>query len=174
MIKYVFEDLNGGKCPYCPILNPSLAGDFNIITHPTESSNYNGSQVVNADIRDFKECISALFVTNHAFIGLHYTWFNHQHEGFLAKKMDRVLVNDIWLTSFPQSSVEFLTLKDSYHYPASVQLFEVSVSPSKLFKILITVQGIYFELLITVEDSWRQSITGILMSILNQKLKRLK
>ena len=34
-----------------------LAGDFNVVAHPSKSSNYNGSQICNSDITDFRECL---------------------------------------------------------------------------------------------------------------------
>ena len=112
-----------------------LAGDFNIIAHPSESLNYNGSQVVTSDIREFTECTLQLSVFDHAYTGPNFTWSNRQQDGFLARKLDRVLINDNWLTSFPHSTVEFLSPEESDYCAAMMQLHTVSNSPPKPFKV---------------------------------------
>ena len=78
-----------------------LAGDFNVIAHLEESSKLHGSHVVTADMREFVEARDKLLVFNHAFQGLNFTWSNKHHPSdFLAKKLDRILVNDQWLRQF--------------------------------------------------------------------------
>ena len=37
-----------------------LASDFNMVAHPFESSNYNGSHICNYDITEFRECLLEL------------------------------------------------------------------------------------------------------------------
>ena len=102
-------------------------GDFNFIAHPSKSSNFNGFEVVNLDIR-YTICHIKSFSFYHAFIGPNFTWSNHRLEGFIVRKLERVLINDIWLTSFLHSSMEFLTLEDSDHFPVMIHLFIVSNS----------------------------------------------
>ena len=48
-----------------------ITGDFNAIVHVTESSNYTSTQGVN--IKEFKECLNALGVFDHIFIGPIFT-----------------------------------------------------------------------------------------------------
>ncbi|XVE56052.1 hypothetical protein DITRI_Ditri03aG0206000 [Diplodiscus trichospermus] len=111
-----------------------LAGDFNIIAHPSESSDFNGSQVITSDMREFIDCQSRISVSDHAYIGSFFTWTNNQHESFLARKLDRVLINDDWYLRFPHSRVEFLPPEISDHCLALIQLQQVSESPPKPFK----------------------------------------
>ena len=63
-----------------------------------------------------------------------YTWSNCQLDGFLARKLDRVLINDNWLTKFAHSMVEFLVLEVSDHCPAFIQLYYDNESPPKPFR----------------------------------------
>ncbi|GMJ05334.1 hypothetical protein HRI_004202600 [Hibiscus trionum] len=50
-----------------------LAGDFNIIRCPQESSDYDGIQTVSGAMRDFQDCQEILDVVDHPFIGALFT-----------------------------------------------------------------------------------------------------
>ncbi|XVE69029.1 hypothetical protein DITRI_Ditri09bG0116900 [Diplodiscus trichospermus] len=110
-----------------------LAGDFNVVVHPSESSNFNGYQTSNADIKDFSECLHKIAVLDHTAFGPSFTWSNKQQGNFIAKKLYRVLVNEVWLKEFPSSKVEFLPPGISDHCSAYIQLFNSEYSPPKLF-----------------------------------------
>ena len=100
-----------------------MAGDFNVTAHPSESSNFNGSQVITSDMKEFNEATKQLTVFDHVFQGPIFTWLNrHQPDDFLSRKLDRVLINDQWLVQYPHSSVKFLPPKVSDHCPALVLL----------------------------------------------------
>ena len=92
-----------------------IVGDFNVIMNLMESSSYNGNQVLNFDAREFNECIQQLAVFDHTYNGPLFTWSNRQGDGFVAKKLDRALINARWLFSFPYSKVEFLLPRASNH-----------------------------------------------------------
>ncbi|XVE83795.1 hypothetical protein DITRI_Ditri16bG0115700 [Diplodiscus trichospermus] len=81
-----------------------LTGDFNVTAQPWESSNYDGTQS------------------------------NKHNEGFLARKLDRVMINDNWPSCFPTSSVEFLAPEVSDHCPSLIQLHQTSHPPPKPFR----------------------------------------
>ena len=70
-----------------------LAGDFNIIANPNESSNPDRTQGLRSDIKDFQESIQKLAIFDHAYTGPTFTWSNHQGNGFLARKLDRAMIN---------------------------------------------------------------------------------
>ena len=59
-----------------------IAGDFNVIAHPSESSNYTGAQLFNSDIIDFRECLQKLALQDHAFTRQLLTWSNRQRGVF--------------------------------------------------------------------------------------------
>ena len=111
-----------------------LAGDWNVMAHPSKSSKFDGSQVPNLDMKEFTECLEHLAVFDHNFTGLLFTWSNKQGEGFMARKLDRVLVNSVWLQAYESSKVEFLSSGESDHCLALVQLSQVVNSPPKPFK----------------------------------------
>ena len=121
-----------GICSQSPWV---IAGDFNVIAHPNESSSYDGSQGVNMDMRDFQDSLKKVAVFDHSFNGPNFTWSNHQGEGFVVKKLDRVLINDKWHLTFANSAVEFLSPGDSDHCPALVKLDHPIWSPPKPFKV---------------------------------------
>ena len=150
-----------------------VAGDFNVIAQAFESSNFDGSQGLNLNSREFIECLQTIAIFDHASIGPLFTWSNKQDDGFLAKKLDRVLINDEWSISFPRTRVEFLAPEISDHCPAFLQLENKSYSPPKPFKFF-NYWVRHPEFKVTIENSWNQHVTGTPMVILQRKLKRLK
>ena len=76
-------------------------------THPFESSNFNGSQVMTTDIKEFTENMQNLTMFDHAYTGLYLPGITIK-ETFLTRKVDRVIINDILLLFFACSSMEFL------------------------------------------------------------------
>ena len=111
-----------------------IARDINVIANPNESSNFNGSYVMNSSTKEFVECMQQLAVMDHAYTRLLFMWSNHQDFTFLVKKLDRVLINDDWLVLYAHSIVEFLAQEISYHSPALIQLEQVYSSTPKPFK----------------------------------------
>ena len=150
-----------------------LAGDFNIIMHPSESSNFNGSQGANVNMKEFMDTVNDLAVFDHAFIGPLFTWSNHQDDTFLARKLDRVLINDDWHIIHAHSTVEFLTPEVLDHCPAFIKLENEQYSypkPFRFFNYWVKHQ----EFQKTVAASWTEPMKGSPMVVLHRKLKRLK
>ena len=150
-----------------------LAGDFNVLAYPYESSKYDGNQGPNADIKEFTECMQNIIVFDYAYIGPLYTWSNRQGEGYMARKLDRVLINQVWLHTFSDSKVEFLSPSESDHCAAFVQLSKASYSPPKPFKFF-NFWVKHSEFMDTVKASWEIREVGSPMVILHKKMKRLK
>ncbi|XP_039031706.1 uncharacterized protein LOC120166515 [Hibiscus syriacus] len=126
-----------------------VGGDFNFILKMEESSNPISSST-SSDVLEFHKCVEDLEIFDHQFIGPLYTWSNKQQNSFLARKLDRVLVNHCWSETFPSSEVEFQAPGESDHSPASG----------------------YF--LSNVRDSWQAPAIGNPTHVLFVKLKRLK
>ena len=150
-----------------------IVGDFNIIVHPSETSSYNGVQGLTSKAKEFSECIQQNAIFDHAYTGPLFTWSNRQEEGFVAKKLDRALINAQWLLSFPSSKVEFLPPAASDHCLIIVQLSHQSFSPPRPFKFF-NYWARHSDFLQTVKDSWELPVVGTPMIVLQKKLKRLK
>ena len=97
-----------------------IAGDFNMISHPLKSSNTH--QEFTADIREFISCLTQIAVFDHSYAETLLTWSNRQTEGFLGRKLDRVLINGNWLPCFGNSTVEFLPPEIFDHCHALMKL----------------------------------------------------
>ncbi|XVE50103.1 hypothetical protein DITRI_Ditri01bG0134600 [Diplodiscus trichospermus] len=150
-----------------------LVGDFNVIYHLSKSSKFDGTQGVTADIKDFQDCMEQLAVFDHISSGPIFTWSNNQEENFIAKKLDRVLINEAWLYQFNSSREEFLPPRVSDHCSALIQIFHQDESPPKPFKFFnFWVKHPKF--LGVVVNSWNESVASNPMVVLHKKLKRLK
>ena len=57
-----------------------IAGDFNVIAHPSESSNTH--QEFTVDIREFISCLTQIAVLDHPYAETMLTWSNQQTKGF--------------------------------------------------------------------------------------------
>ena len=88
-----------------------LVGDFNVTMDPYESSNSNGSHMITSDMKDFIEISRQISVFDHSFSGPLFTWSNKQQVGFLARKLDRALINGGWLVNFHFLLLKFCLLK---------------------------------------------------------------
>ncbi|KAK8665564.1 hypothetical protein V6N13_005730 [Hibiscus sabdariffa] len=156
-----------GNCPW------ALAGDFNIIRGPQESSGFDSSQTVTGPIQDFLDCLDEIDVVDHAYSGAGFTWCNKREEAPLFRMLDRVLVNHCWLQEFPNAKVEFLVLDCSDHCPSHV-LVEVPMRkpprPFKFFHFWADHSDFYT----IVENSWKLATEENPLQVLFTKLKRLK
>ncbi|KAL4334719.1 hypothetical protein GQ457_07G002500 [Hibiscus cannabinus] len=150
-----------------------LAGDFNVISRPQESSDYNGIQGVSGALEDFITCQEDVDVTDHPFSGLLFTWCNRREDDPLSRKLDRVLVNQNWFSSFPGSSVKFLGPDCSDHCPSNLVLKDSLFYPPRPFKFF----GFWVDhprFLQVVEESWSLPVVGNPLQVLFAKLKRFK
>ncbi|XP_039029206.1 uncharacterized protein LOC120163306 [Hibiscus syriacus] len=125
-------------------------------------------------MKDFQELIHELELLDHPFFGPTFTWSNKQKELFLVRKLDRVLINSYWATSFPLSFVEFLAPGLSDHCMVIVNLVKESPfnipKPFKFFNFWST----HPSFLNVVRNSWLHNASGNPISVLFSKLKRLK
>ncbi|KAK8702973.1 hypothetical protein V6N13_021307 [Hibiscus sabdariffa] len=151
----------------------ALAGDFNIVAKPQESSDFNGSQGMSGVMLDFVNGQGEIDVTDHPFSGNLFTWCNHREKGPLSRKLDRVLVNQSWLCSFPGFSVEFLNPDCSDHSPSFLVLQAPIASPPKPFNFF-GFWSEHSEFLSVIDDSWKVPVLGNPLRVLFAKLKRVK
>ncbi|XP_039036833.1 uncharacterized protein LOC120173841 [Hibiscus syriacus] len=58
-------------------------------------------------MKEFQDTLFDLELSDHPFFGPTFTWSNKQQESHLVRKLDRVIFNPSWFTTFPKSHVEF-------------------------------------------------------------------
>ncbi|KAL5739338.1 hypothetical protein ACOSQ2_028518 [Xanthoceras sorbifolium] len=72
---------------------------------------------------DLHQCLLDIDLFDLPFKGSLYTWSNRRDsEQIIARKLDRVLVNDSWLATFPNSEADFTGLDISDHTPGIVTI----------------------------------------------------
>ncbi|MBT1582521.1 hypothetical protein KK473_28420, partial [Klebsiella pneumoniae] len=70
---------------------------------------------------EFHECLFELELFDMPFIGPLFTWLNRRDgESFIARKLDRTLINEGFLDSFPNAITDFLPPGISDHCMALV------------------------------------------------------
>lgn len=77
---------------------------------------------INRGMRDFKDCLLSAHLADLTFKGSSYPWWNHNYSNPIAKKLDRVFVNEDWLNLFPSSIAYFGEPDFSDHSPAGIIL----------------------------------------------------
>ncbi|XP_038996529.1 uncharacterized protein LOC120121165 [Hibiscus syriacus] len=123
---------------------------------------------------DFQEVTHELDLQDHPFIGPLFTWSNKQTNTFLARKLDRVLVNPTWINVFQKSFVEFLAPGVSDHCMAFTWLDkEIPTNRPKPFKFF-NFWTLHPNFLREFNQSWQTEFHGNPMRILFLKLKHLK
>ncbi|XP_013595187.1 PREDICTED: uncharacterized protein LOC106303476 [Brassica oleracea var. oleracea] len=106
--------------------------------------------------------------------GTFYTWNNSRPEDPILRKLDRALVNPVWLHQFPESLAIFDPPGDSDHSPCLISLSPSEHSGRKSFKYFSFVST-HSEFLARLQASWSQSVgTGSKLFLLGQRLKLAK
>lgn len=151
-----------------------LLGDFNVILHVEERLDFNVGNILLSEENFFVSCIQDLGVMDCSFIGPTFTWSNKQAENFLAKKLERVLVNEALMNRFPTAISEVLEPNFFNHCAYRVEfgtplIFEAG--PFKFFNFLLK----HKDFQNSVQEVWSsEGLYGYSMFRLYQKLKFLK
>lgn len=77
-----------------------IFGDFNETLDIEEHSKAEAHPMVTSGMKDFQEVVSYCSITDMASHGPLYTWCNKRENDLILKKLDRVLINDVWLQAF--------------------------------------------------------------------------
>ncbi|KAG5606082.1 hypothetical protein H5410_027574 [Solanum commersonii] len=151
--------------PWCTI------GDFNVITNIEEKL---GGMPYNMNKSfEFIGVIEACGLTGLGFTGIPFTWCNQRTaQARVWKRLDRSMVNDKWLETMPQTTIEHLSSVGSDHNPLLMEMVRNNENYIKYFKFLhCWVDNANF--METVRKCWEREVIGNPMWQLHQKMKRL-
>ncbi|XP_019224306.1 PREDICTED: uncharacterized protein LOC109205995 [Nicotiana attenuata] len=151
--------------PWCAI------GDFNTIASIEEKIGGLPYQI-NKSI-EFLSMMEDCGFTDLGFYGPRYTWSNGRGPcAIVWKRLDRGLVNDSWLTSFPATTITHLASAGSDHSPLLMEMHVRPDSAKRYFKFLNcwTENPTFLPL---VQATWDKQFQGNPMWIFYQKTKAL-
>ena len=84
-----------------------LQGDFNVTRSAMEHSRFHDSVGENLAIREFQDIIRSCDLDDISYMGPEFTWINNRDASPTSKKLDRVMGNSSWITTFGQSYTVF-------------------------------------------------------------------
>lgn len=150
-----------------------VLGDFNQISSPNEHS-APPSLNVDAPTRAFNDCLLESGLSDLNYRGGLFTWWNKQKSSPVAKKLDRILINDSWSDLFPNSVAFFDSPDFSDHASMKVVLNSQLVSKKRPFKFFnFLLQNPDFLSMVTLQ--WHTyPVFGSAMFRVSRKLKLLK
>ncbi|CAL9247948.1 unnamed protein product, partial [Arabidopsis halleri] len=151
-----------------------LAGDFNQVASIGEHYSIIPSNMSLRGMEDLQACLRDNDLVDLPSRGVFYTWSNHQQENPIIRKLDRAIVNDEWLSTFPTSTAVFEPPGDSDHAPCIIMINNQPERSKKCFK--------YFSFLSThpqflprILAAWETEIAvGSCMFSLGELLKAAK
>ena len=95
-------------------------GDFNVVRYC--SKKLGGDQSWPNYLEEFNECCRTSFIDDLRYTGQLTTWSKGYGSKFLARKLDRTLVNPMWHNVFPEAEAFFQEPGASDHSPILVSL----------------------------------------------------
>ncbi|CAG7872168.1 unnamed protein product, partial [Brassica rapa] len=98
-----------------------VGGDLNQILFPFEHSNPDVNFTDNP-MYQLQDCLLQAGLFDLRYLGPCHTWTNNQPESPTAKKLDRLLVNNITIDSYPHAVASFLAQEMSDHTPCLLNL----------------------------------------------------
>ncbi|XP_018633707.1 uncharacterized protein [Nicotiana tomentosiformis] len=149
--------------PWC------VLGDFNVIASIEEK--IGGLPYQMRKSLEFLSMIEDCGLVVLGFYGSRYTWSNGRGPGSIIwKRLDREMVNDNWLISFPATTISHLSSIGFDHNPLLMEMNIRQDTSKKYFKFLnCWVENEGFIPL--VHEVWNQEVRGNAMWIVHQKLK---
>jgi hypothetical protein len=148
-----------------------ICEDFNVVRSLAEKW---GSNNLNSYEIEFWKCLNDLEVMDLNFSGCFYTWTNKSEiPRFIARKLDRVLANEYWVSYFGKTIVEFKTGSVSDHSPAIISVGSLQSFGPKPFKFFNYWME-HKEFMSWVKEGWKFQVDGIPMYQLYTRLKVLK
>ncbi|XP_074299622.1 uncharacterized protein LOC141630762 [Silene latifolia] len=148
-----------------------VMGDFNVIRCPSEK--LGPHPPILHEMMDFNSCLISCNLDDIAGTGADMTWTNKQDSlTRVWSKLDRALVNQQWITTFPTSHALFLESGLSDHSPVVVQVQE-DIKTYKRFSFLNSwIQHPNYGSI--VRDAWAPPTDGNPMFRIFTKLRKVK
>lgn len=128
-------------------------------------------------MKQCQELVTDCVLTDLAYVGSLFTWWNKRGADPIGKKLDQALINGNWLSVYPQSFASFETGGISDHARCVIRLKQQSVGnrkPFKFFNYLVE----HGDFLPTVRSKWEAtapiSHSRTALNMFHKKLKSLK
>ncbi|XP_074266718.1 uncharacterized protein LOC141589999 [Silene latifolia] len=148
-----------------------VLGDFNIIRNPEEKLSSNPP--ILQDMLAFNSCLASCSLDDIFSSGTDLTWTNKQDQQTRVwSKLDRVLINSSWATSFSSSSAHFYEYGLSDHSPVVVTVFTERKIPKRFSFLNSWIEHPDHEA--TVKSAWKTSKAGSPIFCFFEKLKNVK
>ncbi|GKV27075.1 hypothetical protein SLEP1_g36284 [Rubroshorea leprosula] len=152
-----------------------IGGDFNEVRYLQKRSDWIQNMHFSKDSMLFNDRLNEAELSDLPACGPKFTWSNKRIEGLIVKKLDRLLVNSTWFSTFPRTRAEFLPPDISDHCAGSVTIMEVATQntrkPFKIFNFWTKNE----RFLNIVQEVWSSvTVSGCYMFQLCKKLKALK
>lgn len=151
----------------------AVLGDFNQILNPAEHSSPTSLNMDRA-MREFSDALLQASLMDLNFRGCTYTWWNKRRAAPVAKKLDRILVNDEWQDLFPFSTGFFGAPVFSDHSPGSIFLNPAKPRHKKPFKFFNYLLKNPKCLPLICESWFSFNVVGSEMFRVSAKLRELK
>lgn len=122
----------------------------------------------------FLDCLMDCNLLDLGFIGSKYTWCNGRFpEDRIWKRLDRVVANDEWIKTFPDSSISHLIRTGSDQSPVFFSFSTGTPQRIKYFKFLDfwTEQPDYLGV---IQNAWNIEVHGNPMWKMHLKLKNVR
>lgn len=150
-----------------------VLGDFNQTLHPEQRSRPM-SLNIDAKMRLFRETLTEADLGDLAYKGSKFTWTNKIKTNLIAKNLDRVLVNDEWLSLFPDSVTSFGESAFSDHAVCRMILKPSLVREKRHFRFYNYLLHNEKFLEFLMELWYSVDATGYAVYIISRKLKMIK
>ncbi|KAL0310277.1 UNVERIFIED_CONTAM: hypothetical protein Scaly_2944000 [Sesamum calycinum] len=148
-----------------------VGGDFNAVLDLSEVSGASGD--IRVAMNEFNDCIIQTGLLPLPMQGERFTWHNCSLNGrSLWKRLDRLLVNDVWMDRWPNLYYTCLTPRTSDHSPLVLKgdCRNIQVRLFRFDNYLALSPGF----LASVQSIWRHHVVGTPMYSVTRKLKALK
>ncbi|XP_071699756.1 uncharacterized protein [Rutidosis leptorrhynchoides] len=149
-----------------------LMGDFNVSLDSDDSNA--GSSRITIAMREFRECVEYLRMSDVNHVGLHFTWNQSPFSlNGKLKKIDRIMANDKFIEDYGNAFAIFQPYGISDHCPAILKFPTTNRARHKPFKFgnFIVYKEGFDDIVI---KGWRRVVVGHKMFQVVKKLRWLK